>query len=105
MSREKRYTFLKKKVSKEARFSMVLTLLSVLLLAASVVVSAWYGGQGGLIVGALGLLGALFALYAFIVAIRQLVKREDTYMQAGAATILSGIMTIGWLSLILWGLS
>lgn len=105
MSRGKRYTFLKKKISRESRFSMILTLVSLILLAAAIIVSAYYGGEGGLTVGGIGLLGALLALYAFIVALRQLFKREDTYLQAGAATILSGIMTIGWLSLILWGLS
>lgn len=105
MSHPKRYTFLKKKVSRESRFSVILTIISLLVLLAAVLVSAYYGGQAGLVVGAMGLAGALFALYAFIVAIRQLVKREDTYLQAGVATILSGFMTIAWLSLILWGLS
>lgn len=104
MSHKKRYTFLKKKVSEQSRFAMILALLSLIMLAAAVLVSAYYGGQAGLVVGGIGLLGILFAVYGFITAMRDLVKRRDTYLQAGAATVLSGLMAIVWLSLILWGL-
>lgn len=105
MARRKKYSFLKKKKSKEARIAMLLTGLSLLLLLVLPVLFAFVGQKAGLAIASAGLLGILLAMYALILSLKLLVKRTDTYVQAGIATLFSGSLCIFWIFLILWGLN
>ena len=53
---------------------------------------------------AVGLVGALFALFAFIIGMIALAKRESRYRLCVAAAIISGLMMIIWLTVFLNGI-
>ncbi len=103
MSRKYNYSFVDKKTGSKQKRSLILALVSVLLLAASVVLSVVFGGAGAAFLGGFGLAGILFALWGFISSIRLLAQHMTSRMVfAGAITC--GIMFISWLAVFLIGI-
>ena len=87
-----------------ANASLVFSGLSLAILLILILVAFILEGKGGLVLGAVGLVGALFALYAFIIGMIALARRESRYRLCVTATITSGLMMIIWLTVFLNGI-
>jgi len=98
------YSFLEPGDMPRANASIVFSGLSLGILLITILVASVLEGKGGLVLGAAGLVGALFALYAFIIGMLALARRESRYRLCVAASIISGLMMIIWLTVFLNGL-
>ena len=87
-----------------ANASILFSGLSLAILLITILAAFLMGGQGGLILGAAGLTGALFALYGFVIGMIALARRESRYRLCVVSAILSGLMMIIWLTVFLNGL-
>ena len=97
------YSFLEPGDMPRANASLIFSGLSLAILLIMIFVAAVLEGQGGPVMGAAGLVGALFALYAFIIGMIALAKRESRYRLCVVAAITSGLMMIIWLTVFLNG--
>ena len=79
-----------------ANASILFSGLSLAILLITILAAFLMGGQGGLILGAAGLTGALFALYGFVIG---MIARLCV-----VSAIVSGLMMIIWLTVFLNGL-
>ena len=98
------YSFLEPGDMPHANASIVFSGLSLGILLITILVASVLEGNGGPVLGAAGLVGALFALYAFIIGMLALARRESRYRLCVAASIISGLMMIIWLTVFLNGL-
>ncbi|MCR4751411.1 MAG: hypothetical protein K5852_03860 [Eubacterium sp.] len=98
------YTFLEPGDMPRANASILFSGLSLAILLITILAAFLMGGQGGLILGAVGLTGALFALYAFVIGMIALARRESRYRLCVVSAIVSGLMMIIWLTVFLNGL-
>ncbi len=98
------YSFLEPGDMPRANASLVFSGLSLAILLILILVAFILEGKGGLVLGAVGLVGALFALYAFIIGMIALARRESRYRLCVTATITSGLMMIIWLTVFLNGI-
>ena len=97
------YSFLEPGDLPRANASLIFSGLSLAILLIMIFVAFVMEGQGGLVLGAAVLVGALFALYAFIIGMIALAKRESRYRLCVVAAITSGLMMIIWLTVFLNG--
>ncbi len=100
-----KYTFLEKEDIPRARASLLFTLASLVILLVSLVAAYFLEGKAGIVLGAAGLAGALMAVYAFVIALIALARRESKFQFCVTAAICSGLMTIVWLTVFLNGLT
>ena len=100
---EDTYSFLEPGDMPRANASLVFSGLSLAVLLITILVASVLEGKGGQVLGAAGLVGALFALYAFIIGMRALARRESRYRLCVTAAITSGLMMIIWLTVFLNG--
>ncbi len=99
-----KYTFIVQDNGVNAKASIVISLISAALMGILILIAFLVQGQAGMAIGAVGLIGALLAVYAFILGMRALVRRECDFRLASVSGILSGILVIFWLALVLLGL-
>lgn len=100
---EDTYSFLEPGDMPRANASIIFSGISLAILLISILIASIMEGQGGMVLGAAGLAGALFALYAFIIGMLALARRESRYRLCVAAAIISGLMMIIWLTVFLNG--
>ena len=110
------YSFLEPGDMPRANASLVFSGLSLGILLITILIAAILEGKGGMVLGvgdsgmttpglgAAGLTGALFALYAFIIGMLALARRESRYRLCVVAAITSGLMMIIWLTVFLNGI-
>ncbi len=103
MKKKRKFSIAKKPVSKRNKLSLILSVVSALIFAACIVVSAIFMGEGGSYVGAIGLAGALFALYACILGIKDLAAHDRSYRKSYVGAILGGVIFIIWLTVFFKG--
>lgn len=104
MARRKQYTFIKKKSAPNAKLSILFTTISLVIMLVLFLVSLGFGGQGGMVLGAAGLAAMLLAFYAFILGLGVLRKRNPEYRLPAFCTLYSGVISLGWVALAIWGL-
>ena len=100
---EDTYSFLEPGDMPRANASIIFSGISLAILLISILIASIMEGQGGMVLGAAGLAGALFALYAFIIGMLALARIESRYRLCVAAAIISGLMMIIWLTVFLNG--
>ncbi len=98
------YTFLEPGDMPRANAAILFSGLSLAILLITILAAFFLGGKGGMILGAAGLAGALFALYAFVIGMIALARRESRYRLCVVSAIVSGLMMIIWLTVFLNGL-
>ncbi|MEE1113656.1 MAG: hypothetical protein UHN88_01095 [Eubacterium sp.] len=103
---DKRYTFLKDTTVNEIRMPLILAICAAAVLGIVLFISYVYAGEAGAAIGAAGLAGMLTAFYSFAQSLRMLRKHqnEPRFYAAVLSTILSGVVSIGYLALFLLGL-
>ena len=102
--REERYTFLEPGDMPRAKASLVFAAGSLGMLLLCFLLAYLFQGKAPLFLGAAGLVGALCAVYAFILGLIALAKKESRQRQRIVATLCSGVMVIVWLTVFLNGL-
>ncbi|MCI1328373.1 MAG: hypothetical protein LKG53_05135 [Lachnospiraceae bacterium] len=98
-----KYTFIKK-VAPAAKESLILSTVSLGLLVADVIISCAMKGNGGALLGAIGLFAMLVAMYGFYLGIRAISDRGTNYLITALGTIFAGIMSIIWLGVFFLGM-
>lgn len=104
MSKRKQYHFLKKKEAPEAKLSIIFSSVSLVAMAVLFLVSLGYKGKGSEVLGAVGLVALLLAYYAFYLGLQVLRQRKPEYRLPAFAAIYSGLLSLAWTALFLWGL-
>ena len=99
-----RFTFLEPGGIPRAKASILFSAGSLGILLLTILLAWIFQGKAGLILGAAGLAGALCAVYAFIIGLIALIRREYRYRVCVTAAIFSGLMEIIWLTVFLNGL-
>lgn len=101
---EEKYTFLEPGEMPRAKASLVFAAVSLAIFLVSLLLTWGFDGKAGMALGALGLVGALLADYAFVIGLLALARRESRQRQCLAAAICSGLMAIVWLTVFLNGI-
>ena len=87
-----------------AKASLLFSAGSLGILLITLVLAYAFQGKAPMVVGAAALVGALCAVYAFIIGLIALARHESRHRVCVAATLFSGVMTIIWLTVFLNGL-
>lgn len=104
MSRKQKFRFTTKPVARGGKLSVILAIASGALMLASMILSFLFEGNGGTILGALGLCAILLAGYGFVLGIRGLNERKADHMYSFIGTVSSGLAVILWLAIFFVGL-
>ena len=104
MSKRQKFRFTSKPSASGGRLSIVLAAVSGGIMIASMIVSFIYEGNGGRILGALGLCAILLAGYGFVLGINGLNERKVDHMKSFIGTVTSGLAVILWLAVFFVGL-
>lgn len=104
MSNKQKFRFVSKPVASGGRLSIALAAVSGGIMVASMIISFIYGGNGGSILGALGLCAILLAGYGFVLGIKGLNERKVAHMMSFIGTVTSGLAVILWLAIFFVGL-
>ena len=103
MKKVRRYSVMKKKVSKESRLSVLLAVISACAFLFCIIVSAFSNGSAPSYTGAIGLASALLALYSCILGIKELSASKNEYKKSYVGAIAGGVVFIVWLAIFLTG--
>lgn len=99
-----KYKVLKKKHSARGILSSVLAGISLLLFLASLFCSLVFHGNGGLYLGAMGLIAIVLSVYGFILGLQSLGERERDLLYCKVGALGNGVLMVVWLALFLMGL-
>ena len=103
MKKSRRYSVMKKSVSKRSRLSIWMAAVSACAFLFCIIVSALSEGRGTSYIGAVGLGSALLALYGCVLGIKELSSAENSYKKSYAGAIAGGVVFIIWLAIFLTG--
>lgn len=99
-----KYSFAPDAQSGNGVFATVAGAVSLALFLVVCILSLLRGGDANAAVGAIGLFGFLFSVYAFIVGIRSLREKKVNHRFCIVGSIASGIMSVIWLALFFGGI-
>ena len=100
-----KYNFAKKKHSARGMISSVLAGISLGLLAVSSVCSLAFHGNGGMYLGAMGLIAICISVYGFILGLKSFSDKNRDLLFCKIGSVGSGILMVAWLALFLTGIS
>jgi len=83
--------------------AFLMATLSAVLFLVAVIISYIFSGQGGIVLGAIGLAGLLLATVGFFIGIKSFSEKESSHRSSTIASIANGIIAIVWLGLYLVG--
>ncbi len=101
---KKRYSYIKKKLSRGTWLSLGLGGLSLLLFILCLVLSVFFEGEGPLLIGALGLSSLLCSGTSLTVVLQNYGEKNRNRTGIRIAGIGSGVLTFLWIILIFVGL-
>ncbi len=104
MSDNRKFRFITKPKASGGKESIALAVVSVVIMAAAVLVSAFMGGEGSVILGALGLCAIGFAIYGFILGLKGLNEKKVDHKLSFIGTLGSGLAGILWLAIFFLGI-
>ncbi len=105
MAKKKMYTFSEKRQSRQGITSAVMGGLSLVIFAVLVYVSYWNYGEGGIYLGAFGLVGAFLSVTGLINGLLSFKEKHILHTSSKAGSILSSIALVVWMSVVLIGVS
>ena len=103
--RNVKYKLLKKKHSPRGILSTVLGGISMLLFLAEVFCAIVFHGNGGLYLGAMGLIAIALSVYGFILGLTSFSDKERDLFYCKAGALGNGVLMVIWLALFLAGLA
>lgn len=103
MAKRYSYSFAKKRQSEEGITSTIMAGLSLLLFLIASTVSMLCEGNGGLYLGAIGLIAICVAVYGFGIGLKSFSQEERSYKYSKIGALMNGVIMVGWLALFLTG--
>jgi hypothetical protein len=103
MAKKYKYSFTQKNESKEGLEALILSGLSFAAFLVLCILAFAFSGEGGTVLGAVGLVAMLMALYGAYLGLKGLAGRTVKKRYAASGTICAGIMSIVWLAVFLVG--
>lgn len=103
MAKRYKYSFTRKNEAKGGREALVLAGISFAAFLVLIFVSFAFSGNGGTILGAVGLFAMILAVYGFCLGLKGLSERNTGHRYAAIGTIAAGGVSILWLALFLAG--
>ena len=104
MARKKyNYNFVRKQ-SEGGKEALYMAGASVFLFLLASVVSFAFHGNGGIFLGAAGLFSFLLSGYGFYVGMKSFKEKGKNYRFSVMGAMANGVISVGWLALILIGL-
>ena len=104
MAKKKMYTFSERRHSRKGITSTVLGSISVVIFIA-LTYFAWSYGEGGAILGSLGVTGIVFALCGLVSGLTSFREKHILYTFSKAGSIVSSVALVLWIFVILLGVS
>ena len=105
MADNRRYPFDEQRESGGGKFSSALALASFILFSADVIVSLHSQGNAGSVTGVIAVVAMLLSIYGFYTGMKSFNERDVSPTFSIIGSIFSGVMMVGWLTLILIGLA
>ena len=102
--KDQRFQFIKKKHSKGGIEALVLGTVSFGLLLAAIIVSWVKAGQAGILVGGLGITGALLSIFGFAVGMKSFHEKETSSFFSVTGSMVCGILFVIWLTMFVSGI-
>jgi len=105
MAKKTLYSFKEKKHSKKGILSTILGGISLLIFLVLAIVSASSRGNAGIYAGTIGLSAMLLSICGLIIGLISFAEEDKIYLYSKIGSVLSGVIMVGWIALILLGLS
>ena len=105
MARRYRYAFAKKKEAQKGKLSTGLAAASLILFITAVLLAFFMNGEFGYIVGGVSLCAMLLSIYGFAMGLKSFSEENRTHRTSMIGSIANGIIMIGWLGIVLLGIS
>ena len=103
MAKKYKYSFTRKNEAKGGKEALVLAGISFAAFLVLIIVSFAFSGNGGTVLGAVGLCAMILAIYGFYLGLKGLSERNAGHRHATIGTLAAGGMSILWLALFLAG--
>lgn len=104
MADKRRYSFIKTQSSRGGKVSIGFALASIALFIISAAVSVFFNGNAGPVSGIIALCAMMLSAYGFYVGMKSFEEENVSPTTSVVGAILSGVVTVGWLSLFLTGI-
>ena len=104
MARRYRYAFTRQKEAEKGKFSLFLLVSSLLFFVVGVIFSCVGKEEYHLIIGGMGLFGALLSVYGFLMGLAGFSEKDRTHLSSIIGSIANGILAVIWLAIYLSGL-
>ena len=99
-----KYSFTKKKHTKDGIISSILALASFLLFAGACICSMVLRGKGGLYLGAMGVLAMGLYIYGVVLGLKSCSEENRDFLYSKTGSVANGILTVIWLTMFLIGI-
>ena len=104
---KKRYkcSFTKKRHTRGGVESSILALMSGLLFFGAAICSLVMSGQGGMYLGAMGILALGLSVYGFILGLKSFSEQNRAFLYSKIGSVANGVLMVIWIALFLVGIS
>ena len=103
MAKRYRYAFAKKKESGKGKLSVGLSIASLVLFPAAIVLSLFLPERYEFVTGCVCLFAALLSAYGFLVGLCGFSEEDRKHTTNTVGAIANGMILVGWLSMYLMG--
>lgn len=100
-----KYSFTKKRHTRGGVESSILALVSCLLFLGAAICALALNGQGGMYLGALGILALGLSVYGFILGLKSFSEQNREFLYSKVGSVANGVLTVIWIALFLVGIS
>ena len=104
MRRKFKYTFTRKEETEGGFSSLIFAGCSLLLFLVSACLSFFWERKAESWIGALGLMAVLFSVSGFVIGMKSFKEKGKNYRFSVMGAMANGVISVGWLALILIGL-
>ena len=100
-----KYSFTKKRHTRGGVESSILALVSCLLFLGAAICALALNGQGGMYLGALGILTLGLSVYGFILGLKSFSEQNREFLYSKVGSVANGVLMVIWIALFLVGIS
>ena len=103
MAKRYRYAFVKRKESSKGKLSVGLSIASLVLFPAAIILSVFLPEKLQFLTGCTCLFAALLSAYGFLMGLLGFSEEDRNHRTNTVGSILNGVILVGWISLYLMG--
>lgn len=104
MAKKATYSFTEKKHAKGGIAATGLGILSLVIFLILAAVSFAFNGQAGVYLGTIGLSAMITSICGLIIGLASFGEEDKIYFYSKFGSVLSGLIMVGWISIILMGI-